>query len=485
MPLSCETQHKMCADCLPNNIAKFGSKREYMYTCPECTKPATEEFIWIFVDNSNIWIQAKKLASKIKGFKSDEDHRLRISIGGLTDVLANERQVKEATLYGSEPPKIDSVWEKIEQHENWHVKTKKKSYITHKEKEIDSQLVADVTQVAGKVPPFQRGTIVLISGDADMYPAVEKIMEEGDWKVEIYMWEKALSARLKELTETYPERVICEPLDNKLDKVTFTNKKLPADKLEGIENVSAVMLMEDDCFPQHVIEDWWWNQLESIAQWPVQYWWIIRDGEADELLLVFDSKRETETYNVSNFVGILGEDIANAKEGKPLLPYVIRAETYVDYKKRMKRFEAIMKSGRYYVFDIERDSNFVAKNSAGSLDMKFVESPTFGQDTSTPQHGYFKSIPPSQVGGKVRDCNFGKNCLRGTKCKYRHSQSDIIFFEKNGGRGSPTRKAQMCRNYPKCPYTKGLCHFAHGDSDAWCLTCRKQGHFSNNCPRPQ
>lgn len=60
--------------------------------------------IWIFVDDSNIWIEAKKLQSKLKSFKTCEDHRVRIDMGKLADVIADGRPVKQGILYGSEPP---------------------------------------------------------------------------------------------------------------------------------------------------------------------------------------------------------------------------------------------------------------------------------------------------------------------------------------------------------------------------------------------
>ena len=469
----------MCPKCLPDNIARFGSKEEQMYTCPACTNRKEKSPIWIFVDNSNIWIEAKKLASKRKGFRSVEDHRLRISIGRLTDVVAGNRDVEKGILYGSEPPKIDSVWDKIREHENWYVKTKKRSYLTHKEKEIDSQLVADVTQLACKTPNCQRGTIILISGDADMCPAVEKIMEEGIWKVEIYMWKDALSDNLKKISERYRERVLCKPLDNHLNDVTFTNKKVPMDKLDKLGDLrkcSAVLLMEPGCFQQHVIKSRWWNQLESIAQWPVQYWWIVQDGEVtNELLLVFSSQRQSETYNVSNFVHMLSDDIAATRREAALLPHVQRAETYIDYIKRQRKFEAVMKTGSWV--DIESDHNFVARNSVGSASIKVVETPAFGEED-------FKSVPPSQVGGKQKDCIFGKNCSKGRKCILKHSESDKHFFDKYNGKGMPVRKAKMCPNLPSCRYTPAACNYAHGESDAWCLGCRKPGHFTNKCPNP-
>ena len=66
----------------------------------------------MFVDDSNIWIAAKELVSKTRKYKTGEDHRVRIDMGKLADVLANGRQVHSAILYGSEPPPIDTVWEK-------------------------------------------------------------------------------------------------------------------------------------------------------------------------------------------------------------------------------------------------------------------------------------------------------------------------------------------------------------------------------------
>ena len=64
--------------------------------------------IHIFVDDSSIWIAAKILLSKIKGYKTSEDHRVRIDMGKLADVLAAGRTVEQGILYGSEPPPIDT-----------------------------------------------------------------------------------------------------------------------------------------------------------------------------------------------------------------------------------------------------------------------------------------------------------------------------------------------------------------------------------------
>ena len=64
-------------------------------TDPRTDPPAVpyddERSIWIYVDDSNIWITAKKLAAK--KMKTKEDHRVRIDVGRLTDVVAKGREV--------------------------------------------------------------------------------------------------------------------------------------------------------------------------------------------------------------------------------------------------------------------------------------------------------------------------------------------------------------------------------------------------------
>ena len=40
------------------------------------TEQKKEAPIWIYVDDSNIWIEAKKHASKMRQFKTKEDHRV-------------------------------------------------------------------------------------------------------------------------------------------------------------------------------------------------------------------------------------------------------------------------------------------------------------------------------------------------------------------------------------------------------------------------
>lgn len=143
-------------------------------------------------------------------------------MGKLADVLADGRTVEQGILYGSEPPPIDTVWNKISER-GFKVKSERRHTVTGKEKLIDTNLVADVTATAIHTPHHLRTTIVLVTGDANVILALEKVLEEKYWQIEVYMWDHAISKKLKKFTDSHPKRVEVTPLDKYLDKLAFTN----------------------------------------------------------------------------------------------------------------------------------------------------------------------------------------------------------------------------------------------------------------------
>ena len=208
--LDCD-DHFICRECI--------KKRKGDLSCKLCgQQDQEEEMVFVYMDNSNTWIEAKKLL----GSKGQEDHRVRIDVGELLKVVAKGRHVAEANLYGSEPPPLDTVWEKMRE-KGWKVIPHKRSQITDKEKQVDTQLVTDATRMVCKTKPGNN-TIIFISGDADMKPAIEAIMEEG-WKVEVFMWNHALSNELKKLARE--DRCTICALDSYKDQITFNSMRFP------------------------------------------------------------------------------------------------------------------------------------------------------------------------------------------------------------------------------------------------------------------
>lgn len=92
--------HMVCDKCL--------GKRGTALDCKVCC----DRGIWIFIDNSNIWIGAKKIMNAKRHFTSPQDHRVRIDTGSLCDIISHGRHIVEGTVYGSKPPELDTVWKK-------------------------------------------------------------------------------------------------------------------------------------------------------------------------------------------------------------------------------------------------------------------------------------------------------------------------------------------------------------------------------------
>ena len=109
-----------------------------------------------------------------------------------------------------------------------------------------------------------------------------------------------------------------------------------------------------------------------------------------------------------------------------------------------------------------------------------------GSDDVDKQSSEFRTVPPKRVTMHAKECRFGKRCRHGINCSHKHSDDDKKYFKgKENKGGNPLRKVQMCKNYEekKCKRAASNCDYAHGDKDAWCLRCRRDGHFAKDCPK--
>ncbi len=156
--------------------------------------------VYIFVDNSNVWIEGKRISGKTKKPQIPTNPQYRIEFGRLLEHVQQGRTLGDIPkLYGSEPPPNDSVW-KIIVAKGFDVKVFKRN-IFNKEKGVDMRMGLDITRLAIVTKP--PSIIAIVAGDADFVPVVEEAQKEG-WNVEVWYWSNAAND-LKRVANRFEE----------------------------------------------------------------------------------------------------------------------------------------------------------------------------------------------------------------------------------------------------------------------------------------
>lgn len=143
--------------------------------------------VYVFVDNSNLWIEGKKISGRGSRPRVPSNRLYRIEYGKLLQHVLDGRDLADVPkLYGSEPPPNDSVW-KIIRSKGFDVKVFKRN-IFNKEKGVDMRMGLDIGKLVLTTKPAT--SIVIVAGDADFIQVVDDAHAEG-WKVEVWYWSNA------------------------------------------------------------------------------------------------------------------------------------------------------------------------------------------------------------------------------------------------------------------------------------------------------
>ena len=483
-------RHRLCRNCIPIRAERLSGDICRCVTCPDSGLQSRDssfadvqekENVWIFVDDSNIWIEGKKLRAKTQGLKSAEDHRARIDIGYLTDFVAKKnRKVVKGTLYGSEPPAIDTVWSKIRE-KGWTVPDpKRRSIVTGKEKKVDAQLVADVTELACRGNPETKpGTIIIISGDADATPAIEKVLKYQPWKVEVLMWESAISSDLKHYVQNnrgkYPDldkRFQVKFLDEHLASLMFTNFQFQPDphKHEEMMKWGVVLTLKPDAFRKN---DGYPTRefnaiMSNLTQWPFQHYRIADEAgkKTNQLVIVFKPVKG-DTFDLAWFITILEEEER-------------RADLHVENVRTFKQMFEEQKYSDIIKYSLSKGGGLRLNELYSDVEAVQTMEPGDDSDDGWQRQGQKKMKKKPLFS---QHCMHAFNCRKGSSCRYTHSPEEYEYFKKNGGKGNPHRKTFLCKYFvdEQCKYSAAHCEFAHGEEDAWCLICHTSGHLTRQC----
>ena len=177
---------------------------------------------FIYVENSNIFIEGRRIAAIRQGRARDlyeanrydiQDHSFRLDFGELYNFISehNPKKVARAVLFGSSPPESDAVWQIAERVGFEAVVVSRNSQ--NKEKKIDTGIVAAMVRDAYTKADKEKDTISLVAGDSDYVPAVDLLTEDG-FRVEVVFWSSA-SHELKEVCSRFIE------LDRYLEKLEY------------------------------------------------------------------------------------------------------------------------------------------------------------------------------------------------------------------------------------------------------------------------
>jgi uncharacterized LabA/DUF88 family protein len=177
---------------------------------------------FVYVDNSNAFIEGKRVSAVRKGIVQNIyeamnrkiiDNSYRLDFGKLHSFTAGSdpSKIKRAVLFGSRPPENDTLWV-IAEKAGFEVVTPNRN-AANKEKKVDTGIVSEMMRDAYKKMNSDEDVITLVAGDGDFVPAIQILRQDG-YKVELFFWNHA-SQELKDACNRFVA------LDQHLEHLSF------------------------------------------------------------------------------------------------------------------------------------------------------------------------------------------------------------------------------------------------------------------------
>ncbi len=154
---------------------------------------------FVYVDNSNVFIEGQRDSAVSKGMAMNIydaitnrvlDFSYRLDFGKLHTFAAGNdpSKIARAMLFGSRPPKNDSLWD-LAKSAGFEVVVEDRN-LSNKEKKIDTGIVAAMTRDAYTKAKKDKDVITLVAGDGDYVPAIKQLKDDG-YTVEVVFWNHA------------------------------------------------------------------------------------------------------------------------------------------------------------------------------------------------------------------------------------------------------------------------------------------------------
>jgi len=176
-----------------------------------------EKVLLLYVDNSNIFIEGKKIA----GRKGENELAFRLYFKNFLYLVLQKRSASEIVWGGSIPPETDDLWDALRELGVQpdlirRSETGENETVDHL---IQLKMFRHVREYRAKP-----GTIVLCTGDGAGYAERDGFLydleghEKDGWKVEVFSWTHSCSRRLRD----FAARVgTFHPLDAYYNAITY------------------------------------------------------------------------------------------------------------------------------------------------------------------------------------------------------------------------------------------------------------------------
>ncbi|MDD9859570.1 MAG: NYN domain-containing protein [Nitrospira sp.] len=182
--------------------------------------------VFIYWDNSNIYISAKEIAAEREG--GDARYRVRLDFPNLLRLACADRPIESAVAVGSIPPELRRVWIKLE-NAGVKVKLSEREALHGTEQGMDQELQAHMLRDALDYNG-DPGIAVLLTGDGSgfydgigFHADLER-MYRRKWRIEVLSWTDSCNRRMKEWAEQNGKFIA---LDDFYDSITFLEPPQP------------------------------------------------------------------------------------------------------------------------------------------------------------------------------------------------------------------------------------------------------------------
>lgn len=188
--------------------------------------------VYLFWDNSNIFISAKSVAEQRERWGAKQE--VRVHFTNLFKLAIASRPVGKAIAVGSIPPEHQDLWDRMKQDTGIEPELYERGSMTRTEQGLDQCLQTHMLRAAADEQNPQ--IAVLLTGDGAGYDvgsgfhADLKRMHENGWGIEVLSWDLSCKPQLRDWAKKVGVYV---KLEDYYDVITF---------LEGERGVQSVNL---------------------------------------------------------------------------------------------------------------------------------------------------------------------------------------------------------------------------------------------------